>query len=91
LSKDIFTFPESRSNSTGHVFMHSPSDVFGSLISDTEDFLEDMQMNHRNSLGANVYTSSTPSPTTPPFSPTPAFRLNTAPTKTKHVVIGEVI
>lgn len=37
---------ESRSNSTGHVFMQSPSDVFGSLINDTEDFLEDLQI-HR--------------------------------------------
>lgn len=37
---------DSRSNSTGHVFMQSPGDVFGSLISDTEDFLEDLHI-HR--------------------------------------------
>lgn len=47
---------ESRSNSTGHVFMQSPSDVFGSLISDTEDFLEDLQT-HR--VEAKVSESTT--------------------------------
>ncbi|XP_055701326.1 soluble guanylate cyclase 88E [Phlebotomus papatasi] len=40
---------ESRSNSTGHVFMHSPSDMFGSLISDTEDFFEDLQTHRAQS------------------------------------------
>lgn len=38
---------DSRSNSTGHVFMHSPSELFGSLINDTEEFLEDLQ-SHRD-------------------------------------------
>lgn len=33
---------DSRSNSTGHVFMHSPSELFGSLINDTEDFFDDL-------------------------------------------------
>ncbi|XP_055544527.1 soluble guanylate cyclase 88E [Wyeomyia smithii] len=61
---------ESRSNSTGHAFLHSVSDVFGSLISDTEDFLEDLQ--HRNSLSNTQYTSSPPSSCA--FSPPPAFR-----------------
>jgi guanylate cyclase, other len=41
----------SRSNSTGHAFMQSPSDVFGSLIVDTEEFLEDLH--NRNSAGTN--------------------------------------
>jgi guanylate cyclase, other len=40
----------SRSNSTGHAFLQSPSDVFGSLITDTEEFLEDLQS--RNSAGS---------------------------------------
>lgn len=39
---------DSRSNSTGHVFMHSPSELFGSLINDTEEFFEDLQ-SHRDS------------------------------------------
>ena len=46
----------SRSNSTGHAFMQSPSDVFGSLIVDTEEFLEDLQ--NRNSAGSNMYSRS---------------------------------
>lgn len=41
---------DSRSNSTGHVFMQSPSDVFGSLISDTEDFLEDLHIHREGSV-----------------------------------------
>ncbi|XP_050100553.1 soluble guanylate cyclase 88E isoform X2 [Anopheles aquasalis] len=61
---------ENRSNSTGHAFMHSVSDVFGSLVNDTEDFLEDLQ--HRSSLSNTAYTGSTPSPC--PFSPPPQFR-----------------
>lgn len=60
----------------GHVFLHSPSDVFGSLISDTEEFLEDFQMNHRASLGTNVYSPISQSPpNTPPISPPPQFRI----------------
>lgn len=48
----------SRSNSTGHA-MQSPSDVFGSLIVDTEEFLEDLQ--NRNSAGSNLFSPlSTP-------------------------------
>uniref|UniRef100_A0A182JIS4 guanylate cyclase n=1 Tax=Anopheles atroparvus TaxID=41427 RepID=A0A182JIS4_ANOAO len=61
---------ENRSNSTGHAFMHSVSDVFGSLVNDTEEFLEDLQ--HRNSLSNTLYTASTTSPC--PFSPPPQFR-----------------
>lgn len=63
----------------GHVFLHSPSDVFGSLISDTEEFLEDFQMNHRGSgsLGTEVYSPVSQSPITPPISPPPQFRLTT--------------
>lgn len=49
----------SRSNSTGHAFMQSPSDVFGSLITDTEEFLDDLQ--NRNSAGPNIFSPlSTP-------------------------------
>ncbi|CAG9804018.1 unnamed protein product [Chironomus riparius] len=49
----------SRSNSTGHAFMQSPSDVFGSLITDTEEFLEDLQ--NRNSPGSGFFSPiSTP-------------------------------
>lgn len=40
---------DSRSNSTGHVFMHSPGELFGSLINDTEEFLEDLQ-SHRGTV-----------------------------------------
>lgn len=40
---------DSRSNSTGHVFMHSPGELFGSLINDTEEFLEDLQ-SHRGKM-----------------------------------------
>uniref|UniRef100_A0A182NS81 guanylate cyclase n=1 Tax=Anopheles dirus TaxID=7168 RepID=A0A182NS81_9DIPT len=61
---------ENRSNSTGHAFMHSVSDVFGSLVNDTEEFLEDLQ--HRNSLSNTLYSASTPSPC--PFSPPAQFR-----------------
>lgn len=71
----------------GHVFLHSPSDVFGSLISDTEEFLEDYQMNHRSSLGTNIYSPISQSPTTPPISPSPQFRLGTAPQKTANQTI----
>ncbi|XP_049288276.1 soluble guanylate cyclase 88E isoform X1 [Anopheles funestus] len=61
---------ENRSNSTGHAFMHSVSDVFGSLVTDTEEFLEDLQ--HRNSLSNTLYSPSTTSPC--PFSPPAPFR-----------------
>lgn len=71
----VSLFAESRSNSMGHVYLHSPSDVFGSLISDTEEFLEDFQMNHRGSIGTNVYTPISQSPITPPISPPPQFRI----------------
>lgn len=54
---------DSRSNSTGHVFMHSPSELFGSLINDTEDFFEDLQI-HRESAN-NLHSSVS----TPAFSP----------------------
>ncbi|KAI8045755.1 hypothetical protein M5D96_001942 [Drosophila gunungcola] len=66
---------ESRSNSTGHVFMRSPSDIFGSLILDTEEFLEDLQIS-RSSLANNNNNA-------PPcgFSPTPPFRIGSAPSK----------
>lgn len=51
---------DSRSNSTGHVFMHSPSELFGSLINDTEDFFEDLT-NNRKGESANNLQSTTPS------------------------------
>uniref|UniRef100_A0A1A9W1K2 guanylate cyclase n=1 Tax=Glossina brevipalpis TaxID=37001 RepID=A0A1A9W1K2_9MUSC len=66
---------ESRSNSTGHVFMRSPSEIFGSLILDTEEFLEDIQM----SRGSLATASS--SNTKRPFSPIPPFRIGSAPAK----------
>lgn len=62
---------ESRSNSTGHVFMRSPSDIFGSLILDTEEFLEDLQIS-RSSLANNSQC---------PCSPIPPFRIGSAPPK----------
>ncbi|XP_030376357.1 soluble guanylate cyclase 88E [Scaptodrosophila lebanonensis] len=65
---------ESRSNSTGHVFSRSPSDIFGSLILDTEEFLEDLQIS-RGSLTNN----NNPPPDA--FSPTPPFRIGSAPSK----------
>lgn len=49
----------SRSNSTGNAYMQSPSDVFGSLIVDTEEFLEDLQ--NRSSASSNLFSPlSTP-------------------------------
>ncbi|XP_037956727.1 soluble guanylate cyclase 88E [Teleopsis dalmanni] len=63
---------EERSNSTGHVFMRSPSDIFGSLILDTEEFLEDLQIS-RGSLGSSTKNC--------PFSPIPPFRIGSAPPK----------
>ncbi|KAH8369466.1 hypothetical protein KR009_011687 [Drosophila setifemur] len=67
---------ESRSNSTGHVFMRSPSDIFGSLILDTEEFLEDLQIS-RSSLANNNNSR----PPACGFSPTPPFRIGSAPPK----------
>jgi guanylate cyclase, other len=43
----------SRSNSTGHA-VKSPSDVFGDLITDTEEFLEDMH--RRNSATTSLFS-----------------------------------
>lgn len=55
---------DSRSNSTGHVFLHSPSEVFGSLINDTEEFFEDLTQ-HRENSTSNLHSSVS----TPAFSP----------------------
>ncbi|XP_023169693.2 soluble guanylate cyclase 88E isoform X2 [Drosophila hydei] len=69
---------ESRSNSTGHVFMRSPSDIFGSLILDTEEFLEDLQS------ARGPLTSSSNNNCESPCgfsSPTPPFRIGSAPHK----------
>lgn len=45
----------SRSNSTGHAYLQSPSAVFGDLINDTEEFLEDLHI--RNSAGSrSIFT-----------------------------------
>lgn len=44
----------SRSNSTGHAYLKSPSDVFGDLITDTEEFLEDLH--RRNSNTTSVFS-----------------------------------
>lgn len=56
---------DSRSNSTGHVFMHSPSEIFGSLINDTEDFFEDLSNNRGKDSANNLHSSVS----TPAFSP----------------------
>lgn len=40
------------------MIIHSPSDIFGSLISDTEDFLGDLQSNREE----NIYNSARSSP-----------------------------
>lgn len=81
----FFFCSESRSNSTGHVFMHSPSNVFGSLISDTEDFLDDIH-SHRGSFGRNACGSTVSSPA---FSPTPPFRTNSASKKPERNALGK--
>lgn len=56
---------DSRSNSTGHVFMNSPSEMFGSLINDTEEFFEDLTSNRGSTAGSNLHSSVS----TPAFSP----------------------
>lgn len=58
---------DSRSNSTGHVFMNSPSEMFGSLINDTEEFFEDLTTNREkgSNSGSNLHSSVS----TPAFSP----------------------
>lgn len=71
---------ESRSNSTGHVFMRSPSDIFGSLILDTEEFLEDLQMS-RGSLANSSSNNNNNSQSPCGFSPTQPFRIGSAPSK----------
>ncbi|KAH8420716.1 hypothetical protein KR222_003104 [Zaprionus bogoriensis] len=72
---------ESRSNSTGHVFMRSPSDIFGSLILDTEEFLEDLQFSRgslaNNGNGTNKNGNQSPRG----YSPTAPFRIGSAPSK----------
>lgn len=49
--------------------MYTPSDLFGSLVSDTEHLFDELQ-SHR-SLERNVHGSPTPSTS---LSPTPEFR-----------------
>lgn len=54
---------QSRSNSTGHALLtattcQSPSEVFGSLVNDTEEFLEDLQQ--RNSSATSAFSVITP-------------------------------
>lgn len=49
--------------------MYTPSDLFGSLVSDTEHLFDELQ-SHR-SLDRNVHGSPTPSLS---LSPTPEFR-----------------
>lgn len=57
---------DSRSNSTGHVFMHSPSELFGALINDTEEFFEDLTHNReKDNSSTNLHSSVS----TPAFSP----------------------
>lgn len=53
----FFIFLETRSNSLA-VGTISPGDVFGSLVSDTEDFLEDLK--HRHSASSDVSSPQSP-------------------------------
>lgn len=62
----------SRSNSTGHAYMQSPSDVFGDLITDTEEFLEDLH--HRNSTTGSVYSPLS----SPAYSQSSSYRIASA-------------
>lgn len=74
--KTLFNVPrgrDSRSNSTGHVFMHSPSEVFGSLVTDTEDFFEDLQTRRDSNVNLNSIVS------TPALSPPRNYNLNSKP------------
>lgn len=52
--RNLFSARVSRSNSTGHAYLKSPSHVFGDLITDTEEFLEDLQ--NRNSAETSAYS-----------------------------------
>lgn len=58
--KNIFDIPDSRLNSLGQVVMQSPSDVFGSLISDTEEFFDELE--NRHSIGKNIQESNISTP-----------------------------
>lgn len=60
----------SRSNSTGHAYLKSPSDVFGDLITDTEEFLEDMH--RRNSATTSIFSPLS----SPAYSTTTKYRNN---------------
>ncbi|KAL5273594.1 hypothetical protein ACFFRR_000382 [Megaselia abdita] len=73
---------ESRSNSMGQVLLRTPSDVFGSLVSDTEDFLEDIHMSHRGSLTESICFQSSRASSC--FSPLNQFRIGSAPAKPKN-------
>ncbi|CRK99008.1 CLUMA_CG012144, isoform A [Clunio marinus] len=65
--RNIFSARVSRSNSTGHAYIQSPSDVFGDLITDTEEFLEDLQ-NRKFSVSASIFSPMS----SPPFSCVPS-------------------
>lgn len=65
--------------------MHSPSNVFGSLISDTDNFFDDLHSQH-GSFGRNAYGSTVSSPA---FSPTPPFRTNSASKKPEKNSLGK--
>lgn len=73
----------SRSNSTGHAYMKSPSDVFGDLITDTEEFLEDLH--NRNSTATSIYSPLS----SPAFSQSSNQRGHTG--RTKRPITGQVI
>lgn len=66
---------ETRSNSIAVQGTMSPSDVFGSLVSDTEEFLEDL--NHRHSISSNISSPRSSHFCSPPVN----FRLPSAPIK----------
>lgn len=73
----------SRSNSTGHAYLKSPSDVFGDLITDTEEFLEDLH--NRNSAGTSVYSPLS----SPTYSQSSHYRMQAS--RNKKPIAGQVL
>ena len=79
--RNIFSGRVSRSNSTGHAYLKSPSHVFGDLITDTEEFLEDLQ--NRNSAETSVYSPLS----SPAYSQSSNYRTHS---RTKKFAAGQV-
>lgn len=80
--RNIFSARVSRSNSTGHAYLQSPSDVFGDLITDTEEFLEDLH--NRTSAAGSVYSPLS----SPAYSASSSYRTQTA--RGKKSITGQV-